>query len=630
MKKWKILGMVTVLAAALAVAGCSDDGDGPTGGGDTDTTPPGIASVTAVDQNHVDVEFDETVTRASAERREHYVIVEQTPTGAAALPVPNDTIHVETASLDDDGVTVHLTTSDFMQNAPYELTVAGVQDASGNTIEEGTSQSFTGTTNADVTAPTVVYRSPAPGETGVGRGQSVIVQFSEPMDFSSVVDAFSWTFGGGSVAFEVEEQQSTRFYFRPLAMLSASTTYTASLDGTAQDLAGNPLSPTSWNFTTTSQTDNTPPTLMSSTPADGAVNVSVSTNLSLTFSEPIEPSSLQDVFISPEVGSGVETWSNGGRTVTFDPDNDLMFDTQYSLLIIPGGVRDLAGNGNTDAISIKWSTGPSLATGGFAGTLTGPSSADVDGPEGATVIAADRNPFGSDDDFYVGGTGTAVANGDYSVSNLPQGTWWPLAAMDSNRDGNIDPETGDAFGLYGVDFKTMTGEPDTVVVGSAVVTGIDFPVYDPMAISGAVNYIGSTYPGCCYTVYVGVFDTTGFDIGGPLEPDYGTEAYWPGDPRYAVSEFDYLLAEGTYYVGAYLDGNSNGTLDASDPIGFYGGMTPTPVTIAGGTDALDINITLDDPATFTATGWAQPQSGERPAAELFRRVLSAIHRAQGR
>ena len=135
----------------------------------------------------------------------------------------------------------------------------------------------------------------------------------------------------------------------------------------AMDWAGNGLAsaPVTWNFTTTTAADNTPPTLVSSTPTNGSTNVVVSVNLVLTFSEAIDQNSLQDVFISPDIGDGVPVWSNGGRTVTFDPDTDMMDDTQYTFSIVPGDVRDLAGNGTTEIIQIVWSTGSNFESGGI-------------------------------------------------------------------------------------------------------------------------------------------------------------------------------------------------------------------------------------------------------------------------
>ena len=623
---WTIAAIV-VLAAAVMVAGCSDS-DSPTdGGGETDTTPPGIAGVTAVDQNHVDVEFNEAVRRESAENPEYYQILEVAPTLALGS-APGDTIHVGSASLDEDGKTVHLTTFDGMQSAPYELEVFNVRDTAGNVVAGGTMQAFNGNSNPDVTAPTIVDRSPSPGQSNVGTGQAVEVQFSEAMDYASVVGAFSLTYGGGSVPFEVEEQGNARFVFSPLQSLMNSTTYTASIAGTAQDWAGNTVTPTSWNFTTTGTTDNTPPTLVSSSPADGATNVNVSSNIVLTFSEPVQTSNIE-VFIAPDPGEGVPTWSNGDRTVTFDPDVDFMDDTQYTLIIIPGGVRDLAGNGNADAISIVFTTGGALESGGFAGVITGPNSADASGPGGATVIAADRNPFADGDDFGIGAASVVAANGSYTVGNLADGTWWPLAALDTNDDGVIDPGLGDAFGLYGLDFGSMTGEPDTVVVSGAIVGGINFPLYDAMAIVGTVNYTGSIYNDCCYQLFIGAFDVNGFNINDPGDPDYGTEALWPFEPMYSITEFEGGLADGSYYIGAYLDGNNNFQLDPGEPMNFYGGATPIAVTVANGSDAFDIDITLSDtPGAVSGSGWSRPEPASGDRSEMFRRVVELFRSAR--
>lgn len=618
--------IMLVLIVAVAFAGCSDSSS-PTDEGKTDTTPPAIASVTALDAQHIDVEFDEALDRTTAERRDNYTIVEVAPVLAYGTS-PGDTVHVGTAALDEDGLTVHIATENTMQDVPYELRVLDVKDKSGNAISTQATQAFTGSNTADTTPPTIVSRTPSPGQTGVGVGQSVTVQFSEPMNNGSVYNAFSWTGGGGSVPWSMDQQDNNTFLFTPSLALQTGTTYTIMISATAEDWSGNALSPVSWNFTTTSQTDTTPPRLVSSTPSNGATNVSVSTNLQLTFSEAVEPSSLDQVIITPDVGGGVESWSNGGRTVTFDPDVDLASDTQYSMLLFPGSFRDLAGNGNEESFTITWTTGSALATGGFSGTIGGPGSADAPGPGGAFVIAADRNPFGPDDDFGVGGTGAVAANGSYTVGNVPAGTWWPLGALDSNGDDIIDPGLGDAFGLYGVDFAAMTGEADTVVVSTSVVTGIDFDLFDSSAIAGTVTYTGSAFTGG-YTLYVGAFDTTGFDPNNIPQPDYGTAAYWPDDPSYAVSTFENGLMDGTYYVGAFLDGNDNGSLDPGEPSNLYGGaMTPTPLTIENGSDALGVDIELADPPAFTGTvQWtATPDRGRH----VLERIGRAFRAAQKR
>jgi hypothetical protein len=219
----------------------------------------------------------------------------------------------------------------------------------------------------------------------------------------------------------------------------------------------------------------------------------------------------------------------------------------------------------------------------------------------------------------------AAANGNYTVAHLPAGSYFPISVLDSNGDGDINPDNGDAIGAYGADLQS--GDVDSVIVGTSVLSNIDFMLYDPSVVTGSVNYIGSLYNSCCYNVFIGAFDTTGFDLNNLGDPDYGTEAYWPNYTEYRFNGLDGEIADGTYYVGAYLDGNSNSTLDPGEPMAFYGGSTPTPVTIADGTDAFHVDITLDDAPALVAGSWnvTAPSPTRRQAA--MRRIADAIRGA---
>ncbi len=251
MSNLKLLVLPAILVAAVIVIGCSsDDPADPFGGnGNTDTTPPGITSVTALDQNHLDVEFSEAVQEASAEQSDNYIIVETAK--AATFTSPGDTTRVASAVLDNDGKTVHLATSNPMGNNPYELNITGVQDVNGNAIMTEAESNFTGSDDLDLTPPAVVSHIPRSGETGVGIGQPVEVQFSEPMDSNSVMSAFSWQNGMTSVRFDMDDEDGNTFIFTPSNPLANNTTYTVTIDGTAQDWAGNALATTTWSFTTT-------------------------------------------------------------------------------------------------------------------------------------------------------------------------------------------------------------------------------------------------------------------------------------------------------------------------------------------------------------------------------------------
>jgi hypothetical protein len=605
------LGGFVMLSFPLFLHGCGSDS--PTGG-PADTSAPGVGSVTGVDANHLQLTFTEAVKKETAERRTNYAIVETTIAGAGVL-APGDTTHVRSAVLDGDGRTVTITTQEPMQARPYDLSVTGVEDLSGNKIAAAVTASFSGTDAADTTPPAIVLRTPTPGAADVGIGESVVVQFNESMNRGSVEDAFLWSSSSGPVSWRLQEEGANRYVFRPREPLLQNTVYTVVVQGSAQDASGNALGgDAGWTFTTTAAADATPPALVASVPANGAVNVAVTTDVSMTFSEAIEPTtSLEDVVVTPDLGDGVVSWSNGGRTVTFDPDVDLMDDTAYTLIILPGGVRDLAGNGNAGAIQITWSTGSSLPTGRISGVIAGDPGTPAADPAGAIVIAAEDNPFGSSDDFGIAGSGVVGANGSYSITNLRDGWYFPVSAMDSNGDGSIDPDRGDAIGAYGV----VLGEdnvPDSVqVTGGRPVTGIDFALFDPMAIAGTLSYSGTLME--VYPLFVGVFDTTGFDAGNLPEPVYGTQSTWPFQRDYSVDEFDNGLAPGTYYVGAFLDVNFSGSFDSGlEPAGLYGGAEPTAITLGPGEDALHVDILMQDPGALQASrplSWVP----RRPAAD---------------
>ena len=587
-----------VAVFTFAIAGCSDDDD-PGGGGTIDTTAPAVTSVTAIDIRHVDVAFDEEVQRSSAEDESNYVIVEQPPILQASA-APGDTLFVTLAALKSDGRTVSLSTF-AMDDVPYEIGVTGVADVHGNASSSSQDQSFSGTTDPDVTPPEIVSRTPGPNATGVGIVQSVVVRFSEPV----FLDTADWTSPAGDVQYDMSIN-GFEFVFRSYAPLAVGTTYTMTIG--ASDFSDNAMADATWSFTTTNTSDTTPPRATSSTPANGAGNVNLDTNLSVTFSEAIDPFEF-DVLVSPAPPDWTATWSNAGKTVTFDTDWALWDDQQYVISVLPGGVRDLAGNGNTEVFTAAFSTGQTVGSGSFTGILTGdPTSTFADDPTGAIVIAAYPFPFG-DDNFGVFGDDVVAGNDSYDIRNLGDGWFYPIAVLNTNGDNEIDPEKGDAIGAYGADLSIGDFEADSVVIdGGNRVMNVNFSLFDPSAISGTVAYTG-IYADEFHELFIGVFDTTAFDP--QLPPDYSTTASWPVDSEWAVDELDTGPLDGVYFVGAFLDANNNSQLDAGDPLGLYGGATPIPIVIQNGGDAVGVVITLEDPkaaTAFAAVTWPKPRN----------------------
>lgn len=86
-------------------------------------TAPQVSSASQVDNTHVDVVFDEEVDSTTAEDVSHYAI------SGTASPA------VSAASLDGDGVTVHLTLGTSMPTGNYNVAVIHVTDVLDNVVD---------------------------------------------------------------------------------------------------------------------------------------------------------------------------------------------------------------------------------------------------------------------------------------------------------------------------------------------------------------------------------------------------------------------------------------------------------------------------------------------------------------
>ncbi len=650
-----VLANLLVASLIFLGAGCSESTSPEGDGGGGDTTPPELSSVTPTDVHHLTVTFSEEVDESSAQYRDNYAIHRYGWTALAESEVQKssldfgDTLYVEMSTLQMGGESVVLTVNPpMLVGGMYHLIADNIEDLEGNGMTGPDSLSFVGVSTPDETPPEIVDRSPYPGETGVGIGQSVTVTFSEPMDWGSVASAFSWKAPGDvDVSFDMYDLEPYIFVFSPEYPLENNTTYTlAFAAGTARDYAGNYLDGQGWTYTTTDVIDTTPPTVISTRPADGETDVPVSAHLQIQFSEAIDPNSMENggILMTPEPGEGIVTWINGGTILNFEPNDPLLDDTAYSLIILEGAVRDLAGNPLSGSYSMNFTTGSSLPTGGYSGTIAGdPHSTAASNPEGAMSIAFMVNMMGWEDEGPppIGGVDDVASDGTYSIANLQDGTYWPGVMMDTDGNGEINPDYGDAIGLYGVDFATLEGEPEPdslIIAGGGTIEDVDFGIYDPMAIWGRVEYGGTLYTADLHTYnyYVGLFDTTTFDPES-MDPEYGSGgSNIVYDDEFRFHEFGDGLVEGTYYIGAYLDVNYNEDYDpATDPAGFYGvGEVMDHVTVENGEDSGDgIVITLYDPEVrasmnVQAGSWTTVKAAGSRMDPRLRALLENLKRAR--
>jgi hypothetical protein len=124
---------------------------------------------------------------------------------------------------------------------------AGITDEAGNPLEPVSWQFGT----QDVEGPAVTGRAPAPGAQGVPTGDSIVVDFSEAVDPASVAGSVGLTGPGGPVAVSpFLANGDRRLTIDPVPALGAGAQHTVTLGAGITDVAGNPMTPTSWSFTT--------------------------------------------------------------------------------------------------------------------------------------------------------------------------------------------------------------------------------------------------------------------------------------------------------------------------------------------------------------------------------------------
>lgn len=280
-----------------------------------------------------------------------------------------------TVGISGDTVTIN-PGADFGIGVGYYINVpsTAIKDAAGNFyagIADATTLNFTAL--ADTTNPTLSSSNPADEAADVAINSNVSLIFSENVaagtgnitlkrtSDDATIETFDVAAGtgsaGGTVAFSLNQVT-----LNPFADLANSTGYYVLVDATAvDDVYGNSYAgislKTTLNFTTAAAADSTAPTLASSVPSDGATGVSISADMSLTFSESVLPgtgsiylkrtdtdATVESFNVETGAGSATGTVSFSTDTVTINPFANLGSQIGYYLTVDATAVKDNAGN----------------------------------------------------------------------------------------------------------------------------------------------------------------------------------------------------------------------------------------------------------------------------------------------
>ncbi len=240
------------------------------------------------------------------------------------------------------------------------------------------------TTNPNLVPPTATSVTPLSASTGGCPNAPVTATFSLAMNPATITGTTFTLTGPGStpvagvVTYAAASDTAT---FTPSSALALNTAYTATITTGALDAFGIALANNFvWTFTTSGEPC-APPTVLSVTPLAGAVGVCPSTVVTATFSEAMNPATINTTTFTLTAGtppvavSGVVTFT--GSTATFTPSSALALNTVYTATITTGA-QDL--NGDALANNFTWSFTTS------ATACVPPTVISVAPPIGATGI----------------------------------------------------------------------------------------------------------------------------------------------------------------------------------------------------------------------------------------------------
>jgi hypothetical protein len=316
----------------------------------------------------------------------------------------------------------------------------------------------------DTTAPTIVSTTPANSATDVALNITISAIFSEPV---ASVDGTTFTLknSAGSVVSGSVSYSGVTAVFSPSVDLDTGTTYTASITTAVKDLAGNALAADHvWAFTTGTTLDTTPPTVISTSPPNGATDVSLTTAITVTFSEAMDCSTISaaTVTIHDAGSSGVSGGlSCGGSSASFTPASHLTASIVYTVLVTTG-VKDSAGNALASDYTWSFATaatgwGTAVKTDPTATNAVGTYSLGVDGLGNVLVICGQYNGsfYGMHANRYVVGSGwgssVAIGGSNSAYDNL---------AVNANGNGVAvwrEWNSGAAYDIYASYYTAGSG-----------------------------------------------------------------------------------------------------------------------------------------------------------------------------
>lgn len=185
--------------------------------------------------------------------------------------------------------------------------------------------------------------------------EAVSISFSAEVSRENVETAFTLEEDGIEVPGKFEWAGKKKVQYRPFKPFNETSRYLITVSTAAEDMDGNSLDKEfHWEFRGTP--DTTRPTLIQVSPIDRSRIATVRPEITLSFSEPMNPSSVFDGISFQPLITGYFVESQDLQTFRYKVTEDLAWQTWYTITV-NDSVRDSAGNTQGSDYSYSFFTG---------------------------------------------------------------------------------------------------------------------------------------------------------------------------------------------------------------------------------------------------------------------------------
>ena len=252
-------------------------------------------------------------------------------------------------------------TYNWLQFVKYTLTIPqdSITDLAGNNLDTNYTTSFTCSNTADTTPPTITSTDPANNAINVPTNKTINITFNEPVQAGTAYNDIKIV----NTSTNAEQTITKTITNNTLTITSPDAwqqgiIYTLTIpQNSITDLTGNNLTNTfTSNFTTdntftsnfivNTSTDNIPPTITSTDPANNSSTLPTMI-MTITFNEPIQAGSAYNnisMLNTNENASKDIITSISGNTLTITPTYNWLQFVKYTLTIPQNSITDLTGN----------------------------------------------------------------------------------------------------------------------------------------------------------------------------------------------------------------------------------------------------------------------------------------------